>query len=178
MALGGFLAGMLVADSEYGHQLESDIEPFKSLLLGLFFMAVGMSTNLGLMNNQTSEVLVIVLGIVICKGAVLYGVGCIAKLKGRESLLLPICLSQGGEFGFILFTLAVGHNLMTTEIKDLLVLTVILSMLTTPLIHFVGEQIMQKISGKDDQPEYDNVELTDSKVIVAGLVGLAKLSPE
>lgn len=168
MVLGAFLAGVLVADSEYRHQLESDIEPFKGLLLGLFFIAVGMSANLGLLIEQTTNVVVIVIGIIFFKSIVLYVLGRITKLNSKESLLLSACLNQGGEFGFILFTLAAGHHLMTVELKDLMIVAVTLSMTITPLILFLTERGIRKLSRQEEKPEYDDIDSTEPKVIVAG----------
>jgi len=124
MALGAFFAGVLVADSEYRYQLEADIGPFKELLLGLFFMAVGMSANLGLLFAEPLAILLIVLSLVVLKTVILFITGKVSGLSKNESLSLGLCLSQGGEFSFILFALAASHNFLDNSIKDFLVVAV------------------------------------------------------
>lgn len=134
MGLGAFLAGVLVADSEYRHQLEADIEPFKALLLGLFFMAVGMSTNVMILVDHWPLVLggvVILLGL---KMAVLVPLGRLQGLDTRRSLRLAAYLCQGGEFGFVAFTLASQHQILSPLLKDQLVMMVTASMALTPAV--------------------------------------------
>jgi glutathione-regulated potassium-efflux system ancillary protein KefC len=134
MALGAFLAGVLLADSEFRHELEADIEPFKGLLLGLFFIAVGMSVNLGLIAAAPLKVLAWVVGLVALKALVLWGLGR-WRLGGTESALsLALVISQGGEFAFVLFSLAVGLQVMDQALADLMVVTVSLSMAVTPVL--------------------------------------------
>lgn len=131
MALGAFLAGVLLADSEFRHELEANIEPFKGLLLGLFFMAVGMSADLSVLFASPIVVLALALALVALKIAILYGIGRWQKLTNRESASLAIAISQGGEFAFVIFGVAVDSTVMRPEVRDLLVLMVTLSMVTT-----------------------------------------------
>lgn len=168
MALGAFLAGVLVADSEYRHQLEADIAPFKGLLLGLFFMSVGMSANLGIFAEQTVSILLIVTSLILVKFIILSLIGRAAKLKGNDARRLGLYLSQGGEFGFILYTLAADYHLLSVELRDLLVVAVTLSMVMTPLLLLLHEQLMRKIQRTVEDPVYDTIDSADSKVIIAG----------
>ena len=134
MALGAFVAGMLLADSEYRHQIEADIEPFKGLLLGLFFMAVGMSVNFGMIGDEPLKIAGLVVALVAVKAAIVYGLAR-AFGEGRPSAYaLAVVLSQGGEFAFVLFSLAAGENLLPAALADLLVVVVTVSMLTTPFL--------------------------------------------
>jgi monovalent cation:proton antiporter-2 (CPA2) family protein len=142
MALGTFLAGMLLADSEYRTQLEIDIEPFKGLLMGLFFMAIGLSMNFALLFEYWSVILGAVALLVLVKGLVLFVVAKIAKLKSVDGLMLAILLSQGGEFAFVLFSMASQQQIFTPEIEGTLVLIVALSMLTTPLLMLLYESVI------------------------------------
>lgn len=142
MALGTFLAGMLLADSEYRTQLEIDIEPFKGLLMGLFFMAIGLSMNFALLFEYWPVIIGIVALLVLVKGLVLFAVAKLAKLKTVDGLMLAIMLSQGGEFAFVLFSLASQQQIFTPEIEGTLVLIVALSMLTTPLLMVLYESVV------------------------------------
>jgi len=134
MALGAFLAGVILADSEYRHELEANIEPFKGLLLGLFFLAVGMSINLRLLADQPWLIAGMVAGLVLIKTLVIVGVSWFSGVKKRDKILLGLLLSQGGEFAFVLFSQAVQDGALPTERADLLNGVISLSMLTTPLL--------------------------------------------
>ena len=122
--LGAFLAGMLLANSEYRHQLEADIEPFKGLLLGLFFISVGMALNLGLLRESAGTVGFLVAGLLIVKGVVVYGLGQLWGLNHRSSKSLGLAIPQGGEFAFVIFTAAVTAGIMSKNLEELLVLVV------------------------------------------------------
>jgi len=141
MALGAFLAGMLLADSEYRHALEADIEPFKGLLLGLFFIAVGMSVDLALMVNQPLTVGGLVVGLLAVKTAVLLAIGRAGGLKGSGLRVLAVALPQGGEFAFVLFGVAGVAGLMPPDLSALLILVVTLSMAVTPLLFVLQEHL-------------------------------------
>ncbi len=168
MALGAFLAGVLVADSEYRYQLESDIEPFKGLLLGLFFMAVGMTANLGLLTVEPAALVLIALAIVLCKGALLFSIARLVKLNNAQALLLAVYLCQGGEFGFILFTLSARHGLMSVELSELLIMAITLSMMMTPVLLYLVERLMKKSTVTEQLPNYDVIDAQEPKVIIAG----------
>ncbi|MEK6807178.1 MAG: monovalent cation:proton antiporter-2 (CPA2) family protein, partial [Pseudomonadota bacterium] len=163
MSLGAFLAGVLLADSEYRHELQADIEPFKGLLLGLFFMAVGMSANLGLLLSDPLKVLGLVAGLLAIKAAVLYALGRIAGADNESARALAISTSQGGEFAFVLFGVAAGAGILDAGLKDLLVIVVTLSMTITPPLFALLDRLKQ-----DQEPVYDEIRVAASPVIIAG----------
>jgi len=168
MVLGAFIAGMLLADSEYRHQLEADIAPFKGLLLGLFFIAVGMSVNVGLLLESPGRVLVIVALLMFAKALVLIP---LARLFGlcdsRASLSLAAVMSQGGEFAFVLFGIAARERLLPAELVDELILAVAVSMLLTPFAYLLNEAIGKRLD-KAEEPEYDKPDNPQNEVIIAG----------
>ncbi|MBC7003490.1 glutathione-regulated potassium-efflux system protein KefB [Photobacterium sp. BZF1] len=134
MALGTFLAGVLLAESEYRHELEIAIEPFKGLLLGLFFISVGMAVNLGLLLQYPLQILLAVIALISIKGFILYGLARIFGTRAKSRSQMAAILSQGGEFAFVLFTAAMGEGLLGGELSAFLLVVVSLSMMTTPLI--------------------------------------------
>lgn len=134
MALGAFVAGMLLAGSEYQHEIEADIEPFKGLLLGLFFMAVGMSVNFGLVADEPLRIAALVVALVAVKAAVVFALARAFGEESRSAYPLAVVLSQGGEFAFVLFSLAAGERLIPAALADTLVAVVTISMLTTPFL--------------------------------------------
>jgi monovalent cation:proton antiporter-2 (CPA2) family protein len=143
MALGAFLAGVLLADSEYRHELELDIDPFKGLLLGLFFIAVGMSVDLGLFVRSPLLVLGLALGVVLVKAALLYPLSITFGYCGRaDATLFAIALSQVGEFAFVLFGVAASQKVLGRETVDLLNAVVAASMISTPLLMMVWERVI------------------------------------
>jgi len=168
MVLGAFIAGMLLADSEYRHQLEADIAPFKGLLLGLFFIAVGMSVNVGLLLESPGRVLVIVTLLMFAKALVLIP---LARLFGlcdtRASLSLAAVMSQGGEFAFVLFGIAARERLLPAELVDELILAVAVSMLLTPFAYLLNEAIGKRLDTAVE-PEYDKPDSPQNEVIIAG----------
>jgi len=134
MALGAFLAGVLLAESEYRRELETDIEPFKGLLLGLFFMAVGMSIDFGVLLRAPWAMAAMVLGFLALKGAVLYTLARVLKLPWRERPVFTLLLAQGGEFAFVVFQQAAGSAVFSAETASLLIGAVAVSMLLSPLL--------------------------------------------
>jgi len=143
MALGAFLAGVLLADSEYRHELELDIDPFKGLLLGLFFIAVGMSVDLGLFVRSPLLVLGLALGVVLLKAALLYPLSITFGYCGRaDATLFAIALSQVGEFAFVLFGVAASQKVLGRETVDLLNAVVAASMISTPLLMIGWERVI------------------------------------
>lgn len=142
MALGTFLAGMLLADSEYRTQLEIDIEPFKGLLMGLFFMAIGLSMDFSVLLDYWSPIMGAVLALVGIKALVLLLVARVSSLKRADAVQLAILLSQSGEFAFVLFSLASQQQIFSPEIEGSLVLIVALSMLSTPLLMVLFDQVV------------------------------------
>jgi glutathione-regulated potassium-efflux system ancillary protein KefC len=169
MALGAFLAGVLLADSEFRHELEADLEPFKGLLLGLFFIAVGMSVNIGLVQASPLLVLGLVLGLVAIKAVVLFLIGRVSTGSSETGLSMGIVISQGGEFAFVLFGLAVGFKVMDKALAELLVVVVSLSMVTTPLLFTAYSRWIRPRFQKKVQREYDVEVHEDNPVIIAGM---------
>lgn len=168
MVLGAFIAGMLLADSEYRHALEADIAPFKGLLLGLFFIAVGMSVNIGLLRDEPGVILLIVVGLMLTKAVVLYP---LAKFFGlcdaRGALKLAAAMSQGGEFAFVLFALVARENIIETALIDSMILAVAVSMMLTPIVYLVTERITGRMA-RQQGPEYDELRDEGNAVIIAG----------
>lgn len=170
MALGAFLAGVLLAESEYRHELEANIEPFKGLLLGLFFLAVGMSIKLTLLIEQPLLIAGLVIGLVLIKTWVLAGIALAFGVKERDKILLGLLLSQAGEFAFVLYTQAIGDGVLPPAKADLLNGVVSLSMLTTPLLLLLYDRwAAQACLGELKNTRADDV-IPDEKhpVIIAG----------
>lgn len=168
MALGAFLAGVLLADSEYRHELEANIQPFKGLLLGLFFIAVGMEIQLGLIFDQALLIFGLVFALMFIKAAVLYAIGRMYGHSHASSTHLALVLSQGGEFAFVLLSVSVGAHVMEKSLADLLVAVVSISMFMTPLLLILNEKIFKIHKSAKEEKEYDNIDLQDSRVIIAG----------
>ena len=168
MSLGAFLAGVLLADSEYRHELEAVIEPFKGLLLGLFFMAVGMSANIGLIASQPLTVLGLVLILLALKAIVLYAVSRIFGSPADTARKLALALSQGGEFAFVLFGLAQGYGIFDQPTADLLIVVVTVSMLVSPLLLLLDEKLLSKWLDRAAVPEYDTAVDEETPVVIAG----------
>ena len=168
MVLGAFIAGILLADSEYRHQLEADIAPFKGLLLGLFFIAVGMSVNIGLLSESPGRILLIVVMLMLAKALVLVP---LARLFGlcdsRSALSLAAVMSQGGEFAFVLFAIAARERLVAVELVDELILAVAVSMLLTPFTYLLNDLVSKKLERPED-PDYDEPGNPHNDVIIAG----------
>ncbi|HEY3644803.1 MAG TPA: monovalent cation:proton antiporter-2 (CPA2) family protein [Gammaproteobacteria bacterium] len=169
MGLGAFIAGILLADSDYRHEFEADIEPFKGLLLGLFFMAVGMSVNLGLIVQTPLAVLGILVALLALKMATLYGLGKLFRLPESGARNLAFVLPAGGEFAFVLFNAAVGYQLFDQRLTDLLNLAVTLSMAATPFLVLLNEKVLDKFVEDRREPEYDPIDAPANPVIIAGM---------
>jgi len=167
MSLGAFLAGVLLADSEFRHELEADIEPFKGLLLGLFFIVVGMSANLGLFMSQPLRLLAITAGLMLIKLLAVALLGRLTHHKGASAWRLGFTLPAGGEFAFVLFTLAAGQHILDQDTVDLLVLAVTLSMMLGPLILVVQDMVATRWLAAPAAP-FDEFDEHDIPVIVAG----------
>jgi glutathione-regulated potassium-efflux system ancillary protein KefC/glutathione-regulated potassium-efflux system protein KefB len=166
-SLGAFLAGVLLADSEFRHELEADIEPFKGLLLGLFFIVVGMSANLGLFVSQPLRLLGITLGLMTIK---LLAVALIARLtnhKGLSAWRLGFTLPAGGEFAFVLFTLATHQQILASDTADLLILAVTLSMMIGPLLLVLQDALTNRWVAATAAP-FDDIDEGETRVIIAG----------
>ena len=168
MSLGAFLAGVLVADSEFRHELEADIEPFKGLLLGLFFMSVGMGAKLGLLAEEAGLVVGIAIGLLAIKLAVMLAIARLSGIRGAPALRLAVALSEGGEFAFVLFTMAVSLGVMEGALAERLVLAVTLSLLLAPLLFAIQDRLVDPWIEKKAEPEYDAIDAPANPVIIAG----------
>ena len=169
MALGAFLAGVLLSESEYRHALVADIEPFKGLLMGLFFVAVGMSVDLGLILAKPLLVVGLMAALLMVKGVWLYAIGRLARLPNRPAIRLALSLPQGGEFAFVLFTAAVANQVVERHFADLMILVVTLTMIATPLLHYLGDRLPGSgPSASGTGPEFDRIDDGHTRVIVAG----------
>ena len=169
MALGTFIAGILLAESEYQHELEIAIEPFKGLLLGLFFISVGMALNLGVLYTHILLVLAGVIILVTVKGAVLYGLSRIFGLRTSVRLQFSAVLSQGGEFAFVLFSAAGAQKVISSSQLSLLLVVVTLSMMTTPLLmQWVDRILVRRYNDGEESDEKHFVQDDEPQVIIVG----------
>src|ERR1700678_1873209 len=166
LSLGAFLAGVLLADSEFRHELEADIEPFKGLLLGLFFITVGMSANVAMVREKPLTLLSLTLAFMLVKVVVLRGIGRLNGLPEATGRGLAFSLPSGGEFAFVLFGLASTLGIMDTQVAELLVLAVTGSMILSPLLLTIHDALPQKKEA-DSRP-FDTPEELYPKVIIAG----------
>lgn len=169
MGLGAFLAGVLLADSEHRHELEADIEPFKGLLLGLFFVAVGMTLNLGLIARHPFIAFGLALGLMLLKGGVLFALGRFEGLRPAHAARLATIMPQGGEFAFVILAAAVAAGGIAQAFVDWLIVVVSLSMAITPALYAALERLTLERKDEDDRP-YDEIEEEeeDAFVVVAG----------
>ncbi|WP_234495084.1 glutathione-regulated potassium-efflux system protein KefB [Vibrio maritimus] len=169
MALGTFLAGVLLAESEYRHELEIAIEPFKGLLLGLFFIAVGMAVNLGLLVSEPLKVLLAVVSLVVIKGLLLYVLARLFGIRPKARSKMAAILSQGGEFAFVIFTAASAQGLLPAEESAFLLVVVSLSMVTTPLL-LMGQKkwFERSLNHEQETTIKTDVEDRQPRVIIAG----------
>jgi len=169
MALGAFLAGVLLAESEYRHELEVEIEPFKGLLMGLFFISVGMSIDFGLLFRDPLTILALVVMLVVAKGVILWVLARLGKVPESQTSLFVFLLSQGGEFAFVIFSVASGSGVLDQATVDYLVVIVALSMLTTPFLLLIYTNVITPRFIHLDQPmEEDTIDDEDNPVIIAG----------
>lgn len=166
-ALGTFLAGVVLANSEYRHELESDIDPFKGLLLGLFFMTVGAGVNFVLLFDNFAVILGLTLGLMALKVAVLYALGVIFKINGGDRWLFALGLAQAGEFGFVLLSFTVTNGVIPTALADQLLLVVALSMLLTPALFIFYDRVIAPRYVVAEEREMDAIS-EHSDIIIAG----------
>ncbi len=167
-ALGTFLAGVVLANSEFRHELESDIEPFKGLLLGLFFITVGAGIDFGLLFSEPFGILGLALGIMFLKWVILYGLGRAFKLRGRDQWLFTLGLAQAGEFGFVLISFSLQQSILPDYLADRLLLIVALSMLITPLAFILYEILSKRLKDGEKAIEHDAID-QQGTVIIAGI---------
>lgn len=169
-ALGTFMAGVVLANSEYRHELESDLEPFKGLLLGLFFIAVGASIDFNLILMQPGLVFGLVLGLMIVKGLVLFILGKFFKIGKDQNLIFSVALSQVGEFAFVLFSFSMKEGIFDAQTVNLMIAVVAISMALTPLLMLINERFVLPHTGSAPVKEVKPSDEIDEKnaVIVAG----------
>ncbi len=168
MGLGAFLAGVLLADSEFRHELESHIEPFKGLFLGLFFIAVGMSLDLRLIAREPLLLAGATVALISVKAALLFGIGKLAGLRGRAALMLAAVLALGGEFAFVVFAEAHKAALIDTALRDRLIVVVGLSMAVTPLLVWLASRWLQTHPEQGKKRDFDKIDDETPRVIIAG----------
>lgn len=168
-ALGTFLAGVVLADSEYRHELESDIEPFKGLLLGLFFIAVGSFIDFQILIQNPGLILGLVGILIAVKFSVLYFLGRVFGLRSGHEMLFSLALAQAGEFAFVLISFSSQNAILDDSVTSILLIVVALSMLVTPLLLILNEKVLQPIYRKRvNEPDADEITDKENAVIIAG----------
>ncbi|MFZ7235658.1 monovalent cation:proton antiporter-2 (CPA2) family protein [Avibacterium gallinarum] len=165
-ALGTFLAGVVLANSEYRHELESNLEPFKGLLLGLFFITVGADINFSLLFNDFTVILGITLLFILIKAIVLWGLGLIFRLDRLNRNLFALSLAPAGEFGFVLLSFSQQNGILPREITDKLLLAVAISMLLTPFLFIVYDKLIVPRASHQQQRENDTIEDQNDVLII------------
>ncbi len=167
-ALGTFLAGVVLANSEFRHELEADIEPFKGLLLGLFFITVGAGINFNVFFAAPVTILGLTLGMMLIKAAVLFALAIAFKIRGRDKVLFTLSLAQAGEFGFVLVSFSVQQNAIPTALSETLLLVVALSMLLTPLLFIGYDAVAARMGAATSAQDPDTID-EQGAVIIAGV---------
>jgi len=166
-ALGTFLAGVVLANSEFRHELESDLAPFKGLLLGLFFITVGAGIDFELLADRPAFILGATAAIIVIKGVVLFGLSFLFKMKGQDRWLFTLSLAQAGEFGFVLVSFSLQQGVLGAALSSTLLLIIAMSMLVTPLLFIIYDQLSKRLQANDTQ-EADEVD-AQGTVIIAGI---------
>ena len=168
MSLGAFLAGVLLSGSEYRHELQADIEPFEGLLLGFFFISVGMSARLDLLGHEPMAILASVAALLLAKIGVMFVLGRLGRCDSLNALRLAVALPQGSEFAFVMFAAAVGVGALSAQAAERATLVVALSMVATPLLFAVSEAVLIPRLRPAETPAYDAIEDDQAPVIIAG----------
>lgn len=169
MALGAFLAGVLLAESEYRRELETDIEPFKGLLLGLFFIAVGMNIDLGVLRTAPGLMAVLVLGLLAVKAALIYALTRLMQVPLQERPVITLLLAQGGEFAFVVFQAGAGAGVLSAPAASLLIAAVALSMLLSPLLLVALDRwLMPRLAAAGTAAPAEISEPQTAPVLIAG----------
>ncbi|MDP2086528.1 MAG: cation:proton antiporter [Gemmobacter sp.] len=167
-ALGTFVAGVVLANSEFRHELEADIKPFKGLLLGLFFMTVGAGIDFAVLFDQPMRIIGLTLGLMALKLAILLGLALVFKLRGRDRWLFALSLAQAGEFGFLLTSFAVQQGALAEPVAQVALLVIGLSMLFTPLLFMANDALSRRMADARADREPDPVD-EKGRVIIAGI---------
>ena len=166
-ALGAFLAGVVMAGSDYRHELESDISPFKGIFLGVFFITVGAGINFILLSNNIGMVLGLTFGLILLKMIVLFALAHLFKLRDGDKWLFTLGTAQAGEFGFVLLSFTVANAVVPRDIADLVLLVVALSMLLTPLLFILYDRVIAPRYSNQQEREADAID-SSAKIIIAG----------
>ena len=166
--LGAFLTGVLLADSEFRHELEASIAPFKGLLLGLFFMTVGMTTQISLIVDMPLFIVGGAIGLILIKMLVMTAIARFKKMSWSNSLMVATCLAQGGEFAFVVLNVAKSEKVLTDAIMEPITLVVTLSMVFTPVVFWVVSTWVLPLLNKNTEPQYDEIPNDHPALIVAG----------
>jgi CPA2 family monovalent cation:H+ antiporter-2 len=167
-ALGTFIAGVVLANSEFRHQLEADIEPFKGLLLGLFFMTVGAGIDFAVLAGAPVQIAGMVAGLIGLKAAILWGLATASGLRGQGRILMTLSLAQAGEFGFVLAAVAVSAGVFGAELSAVVLLVIALTMLLTPLLFVAHDRLAARALEVREDAAPDEVD-AEAPVIVAGV---------
>jgi CPA2 family monovalent cation:H+ antiporter-2 len=167
-ALGTFLAGVVLANSEFRHELESDIEPFKGLLLGLFFITVGAGINFAAFFASPLTTLGLALGLIVLKGAILFVLATLFRMRGRDKWLFTLGLAQAGEFGFVLISFSLQTHVLPMDVAEQVLLVITLSMLITPLLFILLDWIAKRADHVHEAREPDQID-HKGPVIIAGI---------
>lgn len=168
-ALGTFLAGVVLANTEFRHELESSIEPFKGLLLGLFFIAVGAGINFTILFRDPVEIIALTVGLMLLKGGILFLIGRLFALRTRGQWLLALSLAQAGEFGMVLTTFSLQQGVLELWLGERLLLIIALSLLFTPLFFMFQDYLRARLSAKMEDGQVDDEIDDQQKIIIAGI---------
>jgi CPA2 family monovalent cation:H+ antiporter-2 len=167
-ALGTFVAGVVLANSEFRHQIEADIKPFKGLLLGLFFMTVGIGVNLQVLARAPFTILGLTFALMLVKAAVLFALAVAFRMKGKDRFLFSLSLAQGGEFGFVMVSFARGEGVMSLATGQTVLLVISLSMLLTPLLFLIYDRLAHHLTAATAPAAPDEV-TEKGRVLIAGI---------
>ncbi|WP_428377350.1 cation:proton antiporter [Lichenicoccus sp.] len=169
MSLGAFLAGVLLSNSTWRHEIQADIEPFEGVLLGFFFLSVGMSARLGLLVTAPVTILLGSIGLIAVKALVVFALGRIAGQPAKEAARFAAALPQGSEFSFVLFAAAIGAGVLAPAQSEIATLVIALSMAATPVLFSLSERLLIPRLGRAAAPVYDEIDGQDAPVIICGV---------
>jgi monovalent cation:H+ antiporter-2, CPA2 family len=167
-ALGTFLAGVVLANSEFRHQIEADINPFKGILLGVFFMTVGVGIDTGMIAAEPARIIGLTLGLILIKGVILFALAVLFKLRSRDRWLFALSLAQAGEFGFVVVSFAIQQGILPGQIAQTTLLVISLSMLLTPALFIAYDRMSRWLRDDADRREADEID-EQGPVIIAGI---------
>jgi CPA2 family monovalent cation:H+ antiporter-2/glutathione-regulated potassium-efflux system protein KefB len=168
MSLGAFMAGVILSDSEYRHEIQADIEPFEGLLLGFFFISVGMSANLGLAARHPAGIAAAVFVLVLAKVAMAFPVGLVKRRSARSALRFSLALPEGSEFSFVLFGTAVTAGVLDQADADMATVVVAGSMLVTPILFAASERLIMPRMDRPKEPVQDRIEEPPTDILICG----------